>query len=271
VSAVARLRGVGYTTPGGIELLREVDLTVASGEHWAIIGANGAGKSTLLKLIRGRLPHTAGELEVVGEPHRAPGLRDPRLRIGVLEGEPGRFAASMTGREVVTLRPPGPIATLATPPTEADHDQARDALALLDAGRLADRRYAVCSHGEQQRIRLARALMRDPALILLDEPVSALDLPSRESLLGALEALAVRRPRLATLTVTHHVEELPRSTTHALLLRDGEVVASGSADAVLADGPLSDCFGIPIAVTREGRRWSARLAPGAATAAGRAA
>jgi iron complex transport system ATP-binding protein len=261
VSAIARLRGVGYTTRGGAELLRGVDLTVRPGEHWAIVGSNGAGKSTLLKLIRGMAPATAGEIEIAGEHHRAPGLRDPRLRIGVLEGEPARFAAAMTGREVVTLRPPGPIATLGAAPSPADDEQAREVLALLDGAHLADRAYATCSHGERQRILLARALMRDPVLILLDEPVLALDLPSRESLLLALEAVARRRPRLATITVTHHIEELPRSTTHALLLRDGTIVASGPVDEVLADESLSDCFGIPIAVTREGRRWLARLAP----------
>jgi iron complex transport system ATP-binding protein len=259
VSVVARLRGVGYTTAGGADLLRDIDLTVGPGEHWAIIGPNGAGKSTLLKLIRGMIPATTGEIEVAGEPHRAPGLRDPRLRIGVLEGEPARFAAAMTGREVVMLRPPGPIATLGGAPSPDDNELAVEVLALLDGAHLADRRYAVCSHGERQRILLARALMRDPVLILLDEPVSALDLPSRESLLRAQEALAARRPQLATMTVTHHVEELPRSTTHALLLRDGTIVEAGTVEEVLANESLSDCFGIPIAVTREGRRWLARL------------
>ena len=260
MSAVARLRGVSYTARGGAELLRGVDLTVGPGEHWAIIGANGAGKSTLLKLIRGTIPATRGEIEVTGERHRAPGLRDPRLRIGVLEGEPARFAAAMTGREVVTLRPPGPIATMGAASSPDDDEQAREVLRLLDGAHLADRPYAVCSHGERQRILLARALMRDPVLILLDEPVSTLDLPSRESLLLALEALATRRPQLATMTVTHHIEELPRSTTHALLLRDGTIVAAGTVEEVLADESLSDCFGIPIAVTRQGRRWLARLA-----------
>ena len=264
MNVVARLRGVGYTTRGGAELLRDIDLTVGPGEHWAIIGSNGAGKSTLLNLVRGTIPATAGEIEVAGERHRAPGLRDPRLRIGVLEGEPARFAAAMTGREVVMLRPPGPIATLGGAPSPADGEQAVQVLALLDAGHLADRPYAVCSHGERQRILLARALMRDPVLILLDEPVSALDLPSRESLLLTLEELASRRPQLATMTVTHHVEELPRSTTHALLLRDGTIVTAGTVDQVLVGEPLSDCFGIPIAVTREGRRWLARLAGDAA-------
>jgi iron complex transport system ATP-binding protein len=260
MSAVARLRGVGVTAPGGAELLRDVDLIVRPGEHWAIIGANGAGKSTLLRVIHGTLPATRGVIEVAGEPHGAPGLRDPRLRIGVLDGTSPRFAASMTGREVVMLRPPGPIATLGAATAPVDDEQARRVLALLDAGHLAERTYATCSGGERQRILLARALMRDPALIVLDEPVAALDLPSRESLLRTLERLAQRRPLLATISVTHHLEELPGSTSHALLLRAGVVVASGPAGDVLTAGPLSRCFGISVELSRQGPRWLARLA-----------
>ena len=154
---------------------------------------------------------------------------------------------------------------LGAPETPADRDRASALLDLLDAGHLAVRRYGSCSQGERQRVLLARALMRDPGLLLLDEPVTALDLPGREALLRALERVVEGRPALASLTITHHLEGLPGSTTHALLLRAGEVIAAGPVDEALASrGPLSDCFGVPVEVTRLGRRWLVQLTAAAA-------
>jgi len=103
--------------------------------------------------------------------------------------------------------------------------------------------------------------MLHPALLLLDEPADGLDLPGREALLAALASLADEQPAPAVVTVTHHLEELPPSTSHALLLRDGQVLASGPAAAVLADEPLSDCFGVAVHVSRHHGRWTARAAP----------
>ena len=264
MTKVLEVRGATVRAAGGAVILRDVELSVGIGEHWAVIGANGAGKSTLLGLVQGAVASAAGEVTVAGEPHGAPGLRDPRLRIGALEGRPRTYAAALTGLEVVTLRPPGPIAVLGAAPLVADRDRGRQLLQQLGAGRLTDRKYASCSQGERQRILLARALMRDPALVLLDEPVAALDLPSRETLLRVLEDLARERPELATLTVTHHLEELPETTTHAMLLRDGVMVAAGPAEEVLRDGPLTECFGLPISVVHQRGRWLAGLAAPAA-------
>ena len=259
------LHGVEVTVDGVARpLLRVDEWTVRPGEHWAVVGANGAGKSTLLHVAAGRLEPARGQVEVLGEPHGAPGLRDPRLRLSTLEGTPRAYSQQLTSLDVVALRQSGPPAMLGAPETPADRERARALLGLLDAGHLAGRRYGSCSQGERQRVLLARALMREPGLLLLDEPVTALDLPGREALLRALERVVEGRPALASLTITHHLEELPGSTTHALLLRAGDVLAAGPVDEALASGPLSDCFGVPVEVTRLGRRWLVQLTAAAA-------
>ena len=126
---------------------------------------------------------------------------------------------------------------------------------------MAEHSFASCSQGERRRILLARALMRRPPLLLLDEPADGLDLPGREALLAALATLAGERPAPAVVLVTHHLEELPTTISHALLLRSGGAVACGPAPDVLAAGPLSACFGVPVTVTRADGRWAARATP----------
>ena len=140
--------------------------------------------------------------------------------------------------------------------------RARSLVDLLGITDLGGRPIEDCSQGERQRARIARALMASPPLLLLDEPAAALDLPARETLLTALGALAEARPDLATVLVAHQLEELPPSTTHALLLRNGQVVAAGPVAEVLTGGPLSACFGIEVRVRRDDDRWSARSAGG---------
>ena len=127
---------------------------------------------------------------------------------------------------------------------------------------MAGHAFASCSQGERRRVLLARALMRRPPLLLLDEPADGLDLPGREALLAALASLAGEQPAPAVITVTHHLEELPASTTHALLLRAGRVVAAGPVAKILTDAPLSACFGASVKVARHGDgRWTGRAAP----------
>jgi iron complex transport system ATP-binding protein len=239
-------------------LLRSVDLRVAPGEHWAVIGPNGAGKTTLLNVAVGSMTPASGTVAVLGERHGAEGLKDPRLRIGVIDAVPKVFASRLSALEVVTLRSSGPIALLGQRASPVDAKRARELLDLFGCAALMDRRYRDCSQGERQRIMLARALMRDPALLLLDEPTTGLDLPGRERLLEALARLAADRPALATIAVTHHVEELASSTTHAILLRGGACVAAGPVDETLTEHRLSDCFGVDVRLTRVDGRWSAR-------------
>jgi iron complex transport system ATP-binding protein len=253
------LASVSVTVADGRPLLHAIDCVVAPGEHWAIVGANGAGKTTLLDVIAGDRAPSAGRVRVLGEDHGAVGFRDPRLRIGRIDATPRTFARSLTATDVVVLRPAGPIALRGERIDAAVYAHARELLDRFGCGPLAGRRYQSCSQGERQRIQLARALMRDPALLLLDEPAAALDLVGRDALLDAMARLAGDRPRLATVTVTHHLEELAPSTTHALLLRDGCCVASGPVDAVLTEPLLSEAFGVPVAVHRLGDRRFARV------------
>jgi iron complex transport system ATP-binding protein len=244
-------------------LLHALDWRVAPGEHWVLLGANGAGKTTMLKTAGGSIEPADGTVTVLGDRHGAPAFRDPRLRMSMIDATPRRFSSAMTATDVVLLRAAGSIALRGQriPPEEVE--RAAELLQRFGCGDLARRKYADCSQGEQQRILLARALMRDPSLVLFDEPTTGLDLPGREGFLQAMARLASERPQLATVTVTHHVEELPPSTTHAYMLRGGRTVAAGPVDDVLTEELLSACFGVPVSLGRFADRWVARAqAPG---------
>jgi iron complex transport system ATP-binding protein len=256
--AVAGVSVLGSGPPNARRLLCDVDWRVEQGEHWAVLGANGAGKTTLLGVAAGTVEPAAGVVTVLGERHGAIGYRDPRLRIAHVQGRPRRFARGLTAMEITLLRPSGPVALRGERIRREDVEQARLLLARFGCEAIRDRRYDDCSEGERQRVLLARALMRRPAMLLLDEPAATLDLMGREELLEALARLAADRPDLTTITVTHRLEDMPASTTHALLLRAGALVAAGRVDEVLTDAALTACFGGPVVLTRTGGRWFAR-------------
>jgi iron complex transport system ATP-binding protein len=135
-------------------------------------------------------------------------------------------------------------------------ERARELLTGLGCEHLLDRPINVCSQGERARVRIARALMADPALLLLDEPFAGLDLPAREDLIDAMHHLAVTRPGLPTVLVTHHLEEIPETATHALLIADGRILASGDVRPILTSELMSECFGRPLRVHHLDGRWS---------------
>jgi iron complex transport system ATP-binding protein len=260
----------------GLELVLLSDVTwaVGAGEHWVVLGPNGAGKSTLLQLAGGVTHPTEGTVRVLG--HRVGGvdLRALRERIGHVDAATARgLKRGLDGRGVVLSGAFGSLAPQLGRLTPEHGARADALLQLTGSAALAVRRFDDCSQGERQRLLLARALMAGtgeagagdagPDLLLLDEPTSGLDLPSRERLVGALVASARRWPDLPTITVTHHLEEIPPTTTHALLLRAGRVLARGPVDDVLTSGPVSDCFGLAVDVERSGGRWAARLAEAA--------
>jgi iron complex transport system ATP-binding protein len=254
---VLELERVRVWTPQGAQLLRELSWVVRAGEHWALLGPNGAGKSTLLS-VAGAVRHpSSGRVSVLGARLGRVDLRALRAEVGMVAPSlrlPGR----MTVEQVVLTGVTGTIQPARNGYSDDEHARARSLMELLGCAALAGRTVDGCSQGERQRVRIARALMSSPPLLLLDEPTAGLDLPARETLLAALNVLAERQPHLTTVLVAHQLEDLPPSTTHALLLRNGQVVAAGPADQVLTATPLSACFGLEVRVRRDDDRWTAR-------------
>ncbi len=239
-------------------LLDGVSWRVRAGERWAVLGPNGAGKTTLLTLTAASDFPSSGSIEILGRTMGRTDVAQLRRQIGFVDARDGdRFAPLLTVREVVRTGATGTIGYFEERLAMLDVDRADTLLGMFGLGRLAERRFGDCSQGERKRTLIARALVAQPRLLLLDEPGAGLDLPGRELLLGALARLADVDPALAVVVTTHHLEELPGSTTHALLLRDGVVLESGPVEQTLTDVGLSACFGIPIEISRSGDRWSA--------------
>ena len=243
---------------GTASLLTDVDATFRRGQRWALLGPNGAGKTTLLSLVGARQHPTTGSVEILGRRLGRVDIRDLWPRIGHVEGT-SHVATYLTCHEVVLTGATGTLDLQQRwQPTAAQQARAVELEGLFDVTRFADREIRTLSSGEFRRALIARALMPEPEVLLLDEPAANLDLPAREQLLAALDDLASRHPDLLSVLVTHHLEELPPTTTHALLLRGGKVIAAGPVEEVLRDDPMSACFGIPLRVRREDGRWSAR-------------
>jgi iron complex transport system ATP-binding protein len=240
----------------GRVVLGPIDLKVGRGERWVLLGPNGGGKTTLLALAGARRQPSSGRVSVLGITLGTADVRDLHPRIShtshVLAE---RMPPHLSVRTVVLT---GKRATLSPWFQEFDEADERRAAKLLEqvgCGHLAARRFASASQGERQRVLLARALFPDPELLILDEPASGLDLPAREALIEALEATVAPSSPPTTIVATHHLEEIPPSTTHAALLRDGRLVGSGEIEGILTPDLLQYCFGIAMEVGRRGARW----------------
>lgn len=242
----------------GRTILHEVTLTVRAGEHWALLGPNGAGKSTLLGLLGATTHPTRGTVEVLGRTLGRADLRDLRRHVGhVNPRHPLRSALPV--RDVVLTGLTNTVERVPRwTPTAEEAERAERLIALLGLAPRRDAPWPVLSQGERGRTLIARALMPSPRLLLLDEPATGLDVAGREQLIDRLDTLRTAHPRLATVLVTHHLEELPAGTTHALLLRGGRRLAAGPVDAVLTGDRVSACFDHPLELTRSDGRWSVR-------------
>ncbi|WPO71233.1 ABC transporter ATP-binding protein [Streptomyces sp. KN37] len=242
----------------GRAILEDVTLTVRPGEHWALLGANGAGKSTLLGLCGAVAHPTRGTVEVLGRRLGSVDLRDLRAYVGhVNPRHPLR--SPLPVRDVVLTGLTNSVEPIPRwRPTPEQEERADHLIALLGLAHRADARWPTLSQGERGRTLIARSLMPSPRLVLLDEPATGLDLAGRERLLDSLDTLRATHPSLATVLVTHHLEELPGGTTHALLLRDGAALASGAVDDVLTGDRISECFDHPVRLERTEGRWSVR-------------
>ena len=254
---VVRMDGVGVRR-GATALLGRVDWRVELDEKWVVLGPNGAGKTTLLRLAATELHPTCGTVHVLGELLGRTDVFELRPRIGFSSAS---LASRVPGDEVVSdLVVSAGYAVLGRwRESYADLDNARATglLAAFGVVGLARRRFGTLSEGERKRVLIARALMTDPELLLLDEPAAGLDLGGREDLLARLATLAADPEAPATVLVTHHVEEIPPGFTHAMLMRDGAVVAQGLLDSVLTEENLAKTFDIDLVLQRSGNRFFA--------------
>ncbi|WP_329168632.1 ATP-binding cassette domain-containing protein [Streptomyces sp. NBC_01685] len=254
---VLRVRDVDLVRDGN-HILSEVSLTVRAGEHWALLGANGAGKSTLLGLL-GALTHpTRGTVEVLGHELGRVDLRQLRTYVGHVDPRHA-LRSPLRVRDVVLTGLTNSIEPLPRWRPTAEQLELADSLTgLLGLAGRREARWPTLSQGERGRALIARALMPQPRLLLLDEPATGLDVAGREQLIERLDTLQQSSPELASALVTHHLEELPPGTTHVMLLRDGRCLASGPADEVLTSDQVSKCFDHPVHLSRFEGRWSVR-------------
>jgi iron complex transport system ATP-binding protein len=247
---------------GGKRILDEIDWQVAEDQRWVILGPNGAGKTTLLALAATLIHPSAGVASVLDELLGLTDVFELRPRIGVASAS---LAQHIDDDEpVLDVVRTGAYAMFGHWREQyegVDNDRASRLLELWGVASLAERSFGTLSEGERKRVQIARAQMPDPELLLLDEPAAGLDLGAREDLVARLSQLA-RNPHAAALVlVTHHVEEIPPGMTHAMLLRNGRVVAAGAIEATLTDSNLSATFGLPLrvmtTVTADGVRYAA--------------
>jgi iron complex transport system ATP-binding protein len=236
-------------------ILDRINWDIAPGSHWTVLGANGSGKTTLLQLLAGYLWPSRGQITVLGEPFGGTDLRELRKRIGWV----GSFLQSQipSGQRPLDLIVSGKYASIGIfeKPGQSDYKKAEELAGRFGCSHLLKMPYGVLSQGEKQRLLIARALIHQPQLLILDEPCPGLDLVAREKLLQGLEALS-RTPNAPTMIfVTHHLEEIMPSWTHVLLLKQGKCLAQGLKQEILSPEPLSEAFEIPIQVATDGRRY----------------
>ncbi len=244
---------------GGNEILSGVDWDVTTGQRWVVLGPNGAGKSTLLQLAAGRMHPTSGSVAILGTTLGRVDVFELRPLIGLVGAAvTSQVPDSETVLDVVLTAAWSIAGRWRESYDPVDVHRAHALLAEMGVDGLADRRFDTLSEGETKRVLIARARMTDPELLLLDEPAAGLDLGAREDLVGRLGRLARDGDAPVSVLVTHHLEEVPPGTTHALLLSGGRVVAAGEIGATLTSANLSAAFGSDLAVTRTGDRWTAR-------------
>jgi iron complex transport system ATP-binding protein len=257
----ARLAGATVLVAGGRAILGPISCEIGVGEYWALLGPNGAGKTTLLGLLGAQRHPTSGEVVVLGARLGRSDLRELRRRIAIVGHHVAdQLPPNATATEIVLTGRDGLLAPWWGAFDRAAEEEARSLLAELHCAHVADQLFGLCSLGERQRILIARAMLGRHALLLLDEPAIGVDLPGREALVSVLDGLAAAPDRPTIVHVAHSLEELPTRVSHALLLREGRAVAAGPAAEVLADGPLSACFGLSVHLERVAGRYVAHAA-----------
>lgn len=258
MTAVLEFAGVGVRR-GTAQLLDSIDWTVREDERWVILGPNGAGKTTLVQVCSAQLHPSEGVAGVLGDVLGTTDVFDLRPRIGFTSAAVAeRIPRHELVSDVVVSASYAVIGRWREAYDELDHERARALLLEVGVAHLAERTFGTLSEGERKRVQIARALMTDPELLVLDEPAAGLDLGGREDLVSTLSVLAQDPASPATVLVSHHVEEIPPGFTHALLLREGRVVVAGPLTDVITSTNLSETFGMPLRVWFEEGRYFAR-------------
>lgn len=244
---------------GQATLLDSVNWTVEEDERWVILGPNGAGKTTLMQVASAQMHPTGGVAGILDEVLGTVDVFELRPRIGLTSAALAeRIPRDELVKDVVVSASYGVVGRWREEYHALDHGRAEQLLVEVGAARLAERTFGTLSEGERKRVQIARALMTDPELLLLDEPAAGLDLGGREDLVSTLSVLANDEMSPATVLVSHHVEEIPPGFTHAMLLREGRVVAAGPLERVVTAETLSETFGMPLQVTYSDERFAAR-------------
>jgi iron complex transport system ATP-binding protein len=242
-------------------LIRDITWRVELDERWIVLGPNGAGKTTLLNLAAARLFPSTGVVHVLGEQLGRVDVNELRTRIGLSTvGLHERIPPDESVRDVVVTASYAVVGRFRERYESADESRAATLLRQMGVAPLADRPYGTLSEGERKRVQIARALMTDPELLLLDEPAAGLDLGGREDLMARLTRLAEDPDAPAMVVVTHHVEEIPVGFTHALVLRNGGVVAQGLLRPTVTSETMTAAFGLPLRVRYANGRFTARAA-----------
>ena len=243
----------------GRALLDHVSWTVRAGERWVVLGRNGCGKTTLMRIASLYLHPSSGTVAVLGQTLGRTDVRTLRTRVGVASAAfADKLRPDLPARDVVMTAKHAALEPWWHTYDDADRARADELLDRMGVGATAPRAFGTLSSGERQRVQLARTLMTDPGLLLLDEPTAGLDLGGREEFVAAMGDLAADPASPPIVLVTHHVEEIPRAFTHALLLRAARVQLAGPLDEVIDEESLSACFGLPLVLSRDAGRWSAR-------------
>jgi iron complex transport system ATP-binding protein len=258
MTAVVELAGVTIVR-GESRLIDRIDWTIDEADRWVVIGPNGAGKTTLLQVLAAQLHPTSGVAGLLGEVLGAVDVFELRPRIGLTSAAlADKLPKSERVSDVVVSASYAVLGRWIEQYDDLDHQRATALLGDLGIAHLADRTFGTLSEGERKRVQIARALMTDPELMLMDEPAAGLDLSGREQLIRSLSSIATAEGAPAMVLVTHHVEEIPPGFTHALLLKQGRIVAAGPMDEALTAENLSETFDLPLTLKQEDGRYTAR-------------
>jgi iron complex transport system ATP-binding protein len=240
-------------------LINNIYWEVDESDRWVVIGPNGAGKTTLLQVISAQIHPSSGVAGLLGEVLGTVDVFELRPRIGLTSAALAeRIPRGERVHDVVVSASYAVVGRWREEYDELDHERASELLAQLRIDRLANRTFGTLSEGERKRVQIARALMTDPELLLLDEPAAGLDLAGRESLVTTLGELAQDQYAPASVLVTHHVEEIPKGITHAMLLKAGEIVAAGPLRDTLTADNLTKTFEVELSLVEADGRWTAR-------------